>query len=149
MFIAALLGLAVVATVIHETGHVLAAFVVGQPVKSIDLLDDVVLQGTPSPLQAAVINYSGGLFSAFVLGTAYVALSRRANEDTLFWLGIPLLFYSVFEAGNGLIEGLAKVQYIEMKLFFPGLEYVVVAGLVMIGFAVSLGAYYLRVRSLG
>ena len=62
------------------------------------------------PLQAVVINYSGGLFSALVLASAYLALSRRAKESTLFWLGVPLLFYSVFEAGNGLIEGLAKVQ---------------------------------------
>lgn len=137
-----------VATVIHEVGHIIAAYMVGQSIKSIDLLDNVVLQGSPPPLSQAVTNFSGGLFSALVLGMAYVGLSKKSGGPSLFWLGVPLLFFSIFEAGNGLIEGLAKVQYIEIKLFFPGLEYMVIAGLVTVSFAVSLGAYYFRVRAL-
>jgi hypothetical protein len=134
--------LVVVATVIHEVGHVLAALLLGQQIKSIDIFGEVLLQNSPPPATMVAINFSGGLFSALVLGTSYLALIKSTRGSSLFWLGIPLLFYCVFEVGNGLLEGLAKVQYTTINLYYPGLAYIVIFGLVMVGFAISLGTCY-------
>jgi hypothetical protein len=109
----------ILAIVIHEIGHLLAALAFGQQVASFNPLSEVTLVNTPPPIVETIFNFSGGLFSALVFCIATIVLFRKPRGPSLFWLGVPFLFATFFELINGLIEGFFKREYILAIVYYP------------------------------
>jgi hypothetical protein len=138
-----LLVVSILATAVHEVGHLLAAVAFRQQVASFNPLAEVTLVNPPPPNVETVFNFAGGLFSALVFGIASVVLFRKPRGPSLFWLGVPFLFATFLELINGLTEGFFKLGYMLANVYYPntyGLFLAAWASLVSLLFA--LVGYY-------
>jgi hypothetical protein len=108
-------------TLVHETGHLLAALISGVPINKIKIIFTGFNPGLKMPAGLSssavmLINYAGGAFAAFVCLCAYIFLwlrRYRARPSLLMWVvGLIILGLCGEEIGNSLVEGHFHAAYI-------------------------------------
>ncbi len=107
-------------TLVHETGHLLAALISGVPINKIKIIfigfnPGLKMPGGLSSNSVTLINYAGGAFAAFVCLCAYIFLwvrRYRARPSLLTWIvGLIILGLCGEEIGNSLVEGHFHAAY--------------------------------------
>ncbi len=107
-------------TLVHETGHLLAALISGVPINKIEIIFTGFNPGLKIPAglssnSVMLINYAGGAFAALVCFCAYIFLwlrRYRARPSLLTWIiGLIILGMCGEEIGNSLVEGHFHAAY--------------------------------------
>jgi|GEM_PF-1504112 hypothetical protein len=107
-------------TLVHETGHLLAALISGVPINKIKVIFTGLNPGLEMPAglsstSVTFVNYAGGAFAAIVLLCGYLFLwlrKYRARPTLLTWVvGLIILGLCGEEIGNSLVEGHFHAAY--------------------------------------
>jgi hypothetical protein len=103
---------------LHETGHLIVAWVTGTHVESFRFYDPrfggsvVQISGDISPIVLRVGDFAGGLFSGLVLLGSGFLLRKRFGKSALWWIaGLAIAEAGLMEISMGLTEGLARDGY--------------------------------------
>jgi len=114
-FVAYLVVLVIADTLIHETGHYLAALVIGVPANEIKfrfvtLSPEITIPSRfNNNISLTFYHYVGGIFAAIVLLVVYLLFwyrKYRVNPTGLFWaLGFATILLCGEEVGNAIYEG--------------------------------------------
>jgi hypothetical protein len=108
-------------TLVHETGHFLAALISGVPINKIKIIFIGFNPGLKMPAglssnSVTLINYAGGAFAAFICLCIYLFLwlrRYRSSPTLLGWIvGLEILGLCGEEIGNSLVEGHFHAAYI-------------------------------------
>ena len=108
--------LPVLATVIHEFGHLFVGeFVYGLSVARFDPLSGVTFaEPFPSDAVRQAIGFAGGYFSATVVFLSFLVLSRIRAGGARWWLWIPFLFAVMLELVIGTAESFFYSTYVAL-----------------------------------
>jgi TctA family transporter len=114
-FVAYLVVMVIADILIHETGHFLAALVIGVPANEIKfrfvtISPEITLPSRFSNnVSLTFYQYAGGVFAAIVLLVVYLLFwyrKYRANQTGLIWaLGFATILLCGEEIGNAIYEG--------------------------------------------
>jgi len=103
---------------LHETGHLIVAWVTGTHVDAFRWYDPrfggsvVQISGDISPIVLRVGDFAGGLFSGLVLLGSGFLLRKRFRKSALWWIaGLGIAEAGFMEISMGLTEGLARDGY--------------------------------------
>ena len=141
-----LIALLLLATIIHEGAHYIAAIILNIPIASFTWFDPryltpVFISGsTEYTLGMQVVGYAGGLVTGVLL-LAVLALKRDWFKQTLYrwFLGFYIAIFGFWEVSQGILEGAFHEMYIADITNVLSLSYFICYASAFLGMALYWG----------
>jgi len=137
---------------LHETGHLIVAWVTGTHVEALRWYDPrfggsvVQISGDTPRLVVRVGDFAGGLFSGLVLLGAGFLLRKRFGKSALWWIaGLGIAEAGFMEISMGLTEGLEPDGF----CCTPAWAWGPVDTAMAVGLVAGIGFYLLTQRGAG